>query len=71
MSLDVHAGKADLEPTPLDTEPSQEPGWPAGRGLVAEDHNAYPVPRVEPVAASQRYFSVDVIRGFALLASWR
>ena len=68
MSLDVHAGKPDLEPTPLDTEPPMEPGWPAEGGPVAGDElAAQPVARVEPVSASQRYFSVDVLRGFALL----
>ena len=69
MSLDLDAGKADLEPTLLDTEPSTEPGWPAEGGLVvaSDEIAAQPLARAEPVSASQRYFSVDVIRGFALL----
>ena len=68
-SLDVHAEKPELEPTPLDTEPTEDPGWPADRLAVAGDELAAAdsVTRVEPVSASQRYFSVDVIRGFALL----
>ena len=68
MSLDLDSGKLELEPTPLDTEPSTEPGWPDdGVSLASDELAAEPVARAEPVSASQRYFSVDVIRGFALL----
>jgi uncharacterized protein len=71
MSLDVHAEGSDLEPTLLDTEPGSAKaaeeqaasvdGWDEGAGSAAER------PRALPVAASERLFAVDALRGFALL----
>lgn len=59
MSLDVRAEGTgtDLEPTPLDSEP-----------VPTEAAASEPArPRALPVAASERLFAVDALRGFALL----
>jgi uncharacterized protein len=71
MSLDVRAEEVELEPTPLDTEPiaaesAEEPAasvdGPDGSAASAAER-----PRALPVAAAERFFAVDALRGFALL----
>jgi uncharacterized protein len=56
----------ELEPTMLDTEPAYKATEPldgeAGTGEKPELS-----PRAEPVSGAERYYSVDVLRGFALL----
>ena len=68
MSLNVQASQTDLEPTVLDRDPCAEPG-PSDFDTLAgdDDLGRMKVPHVEPVAAAERYFAVDVLRGFALL----
>jgi uncharacterized protein len=71
MSLDVQASsRTELEPTVLDTEPSAEPG-PLADGMPETNDDIGSLklshPRPEPVVAAERYFAVDVLRGFALL----
>jgi uncharacterized protein len=61
MSPDSQARQLDLEPNLLDTEPAtsegaSEPGRELGEKKA-----------VEPVSAGERYFAVDVLRGFAVL----
>ncbi len=67
MSLDVQASQPELEPTMLDTEPdSAEVSAPVAIGVHdAELDGAQP--GAEPVKATERFFAVDVLRGFALL----
>ena len=66
MSTDTTAEPTELEPTVLDTEPSFLPGDGEEKKAVTgpEPRTA---PRAEPVTGAQRYYSVDVLRGFALL----
>lgn len=69
MSTDVRAEGSDIEPTLLEEEPStpDEPGAPGG---VVASETAKPAlerPRALPVAAAERYFAVDALRGCALL----
>jgi uncharacterized protein len=55
-----------MEPTVLDTEPgngSTEPVEPQ----VSTRALSEPAPRAMPVSSAERYYSVDVLRGFALL----
>jgi uncharacterized protein len=66
MSTDTAAEPADLEPTVLDTEPTFTPDEQDGSKAVAARAPRI-APRAEPVTGAQRYFSVDVLRGFALL----
>jgi uncharacterized protein len=63
MSLEVQTG---LEPNLLDTEPGSELERAADMAPVTASD---PVARIkpEPVAPGERYFAVDVLRGFALL----
>jgi uncharacterized protein len=66
MSVDLQSGQPALEPTPLDTEPdlahrSLSDDGGAKKGLDANESG------VGPVTATERYFAVDVLRGFALL----
>jgi uncharacterized protein len=66
MSPETTAEAAELEPTVLDTEPGYDPVEPSGgESITAEVPQS--VPRAQPVAAAERYYSVDVLRGFALL----
>jgi len=68
MSLDVQAPRMELEPTMLDSEPSTEGGPSAAGVLEANDDVGFQKPvKAEPVAAAERFFAVDVLRGFALL----
>jgi uncharacterized protein len=66
MAIDAQPQPQELEPTVLDTEPSSNAwaGAPESAGL-ASDVGAKKL--AEPVAAGERYFAVDVLRGFALL----
>jgi uncharacterized protein len=68
MSLDVQAPRMELEPTMLDSEPSTEPG-PSAVGVLeaSDDFGSLTRIKPEPVAATERLFAVDVLRGFALL----
>ena len=71
MSLDVQASQPELEPTMLDTEPdSAEASAPEAIGVYDAELDAVQ-PGAEPVKAAERFFAVDVLRGFALWASWR
>ncbi len=71
MSLDVRPGGTELEATPLDTEPgsigSARDQAAVMAGAVEPDVSAIEQPRALPVAAAERYFAVDALRGFALL----
>jgi uncharacterized protein len=67
MSLDVQASQPELEPTMLDTEPdSAEASAPEAIGVYDAELDAVQ-PGAEPVKAGERFFAVDVLRGFALL----
>jgi len=65
MSLDLRSEQAALEPTPLDTEPDVSP--PLAPDATGTESGVSEKPRAEPVTATERYFAVDVLRGFALL----
>ena len=66
MTPDAPAQPSDLEPTVLDTEPASQP-------VIELDGAAFarlqplPTPEALPVSSAERYFAVDVLRGFALL----
>jgi uncharacterized protein len=66
MSSDALARPTELEPTVLDTEPAYKPP-----GILDDaikfDLEARLEPEAQPVSGSERYFAVDVLRGFALL----
>jgi uncharacterized protein len=62
MSRDLPAQETDLDVTVLATEPAGP--W-ASKAPVAVDMVVKP--RVEPVSATERFFAVDALRGFALL----
>ncbi len=73
MSLEVRAGAPALEPTMLDTEPATAeaaegpagpPPLPDGSAPSAVEP---PLAAFLPVAAAERLFAVDALRGFALL----
>ncbi len=67
MSLDVQAGQTELEPTMLDTEPtSAEVSVTTEAGVYDSELDAVQ-PGIAPVRAAERFFAVDVLRGFALL----
>ncbi len=66
MSVDAQTEQVGPEPTMLDTEPVDGNG-PALGDVVEVGTSAAPKPRAEPVSSSERYFAVDVLRGFALL----
>ena len=67
MSLDVQAGQSELEPTMLDTEPtSAEVSVATDDGVYDSELDAVQ-PGIAPVKAAERFFAVDVLRGFALL----
>jgi uncharacterized protein len=66
MTPDALAQPSDLEPTMLDTEPLG--GSPVDVQAVGEPPpQAAPRPEALPVSSAERYFTVDVLRGFALL----
>ena len=66
MSLDAQIKAAGEEPTMLDTEPAEGNG-PALGELIEVGTAEARKPRAEPVSSAERYFAVDVLRGFALL----
>lgn len=71
MSLDLRPAGSEPDPTLLDTEPadskSAEDQAAVMAGAVEPDVSAVEKPRALPVAAAERYFAVDALRGFALL----
>jgi uncharacterized protein len=70
MTPDAFAEPSDLEPTVLDTEPAPGSAVDPVAGLYAASVAwEAPQPTVEalPVSSAERYFAVDVLRGFALL----
>jgi uncharacterized protein len=66
MPLDVQAQQAEQEPTLLDPEPCAAEG-PAPAAMFDPELDGAAKPRVAPVSAAERFFAVDVLRGFALL----
>ena len=66
MSLDVQVRQAELEPTVLDSEPVSTTWGPRAAFLYA-DGDAGEKKEAQPVSAGERFFAVDVLRGFALL----
>jgi uncharacterized protein len=66
MSPNVHAQEPELEPTVLDTELALNPRL-ASVNMAAADRGSRVKARTEPVSAGERFFAVDVLRGFALL----
>jgi len=66
MSLEISAQEMQLEPTVLDTEPGSLSEPFEGVTLAAESDVGVKK-QVEPVSGSERFFAVDVLRGFALL----
>jgi uncharacterized protein len=62
MSLDIQGQQTELEPTVLDTESAP---WVGGKWVG--DAVSQPLAQAEPVTAAERFFAVDVLRGFALL----
>jgi len=65
MSLDLRSEQPALEPTPLDTE--LHVSLPLALDAMGTESGVAEKPRIEPVTATERYFAVDVLRGFALL----
>jgi uncharacterized protein len=66
MSIDAQTEQAAEEPTMLDTEPASTNG-PSPGELIEVGPAKTAGPLAEPVSGSERYFAVDVLRGFALL----
>ncbi len=66
MSVDAQIEQSDREPTMLDSEPAEGSGPSLDDSIEAGTYPA-PKPHAEPVSSSERYFAVDVLRGFALL----
>jgi uncharacterized protein len=66
MSLDVQAQQPELETNLLDTELGSTSG-PFPEVALEDDSDVGAQKRVEPVSAGERFFAVDVLRGFALL----
>ena len=62
MSLDLPAQEPDLEQTVLAAE-TASPWPPSGAIKTATEIDVQP--RIEPVSAAERFFAVDVLRGFA------
>ena len=70
MSLGARAEGSEWEPTPLDTEPVSTEADGAQAARPPDEEEAGPSTgraRARPVAASERLFAVDALRGFALL----
>jgi uncharacterized protein len=66
MTTDSLGRPTDLEPTVLDTEPVEKPVVELDEPAIAGIQ--IPVqPEALPVSSGERYFAVDVLRGFALL----
>ncbi len=66
MSHDVRSPRPELEPNLLDDEPGS-PREATADATSESESDAREKTRVEPVAARERFFAVDVLRGFALL----
>jgi uncharacterized protein len=66
MSIDLQPEQPALEPTPLDTEPDSS-GTALADEVGAQESLGEDKLAVGPVTAKERYFAVDVLRGFALL----
>jgi uncharacterized protein len=66
MTPESLAQPSDLEPTVLDTEPVYKPVPELDDASIA-GQEARPKAEALPVSAAERYFAVDVLRGFALL----
>jgi uncharacterized protein len=66
MSPDTATQPAEMEPTVLDSEPGLTPPS-AMEEQPGVRERPESMPRAEPVAGAERYYSVDVLRGFALL----
>jgi uncharacterized protein len=66
MSLDLQAEQPELAPNLRDTRPSSASAPLPDVALEAESDVGVSK-RVEPVSAGERFFAVDVLRGFALL----
>ena len=66
MSLDVQAQQRERQPNLPDTELGSTPG-PFPDVALEDEHDAGLKKQVEPVSAGERFFAVDVLRGFALL----
>jgi uncharacterized protein len=66
MTPDAVAQPSDLEPTVLDTEPVNKPVFELDDAAIAGPE-AQPKAEALPVSSAERYFAVDVLRGFALL----
>jgi uncharacterized protein len=66
MPLDAQIRQPELEPTVLDTEPVSNV-WTAPSVSLGLESDVGAKKRVEPVSAAERFFAVDVLRGFALL----
>ena len=65
MSIDVHAQQPALVPAVSDAEPVDALG--ASGCLVGRRRDVGEKKQAQPVSASERFFAVDVLRGFALL----
>ncbi len=66
MSPDAISQPNELEPTVLDGENFYKPPGEA-TGPAEAGPNAAPEPEALPVSSTERHFTVDVLRGFALL----
>ena len=66
MTPDALAQPSDLEPTMLDTEPLDKPPV-SFEATSGPGRRPAPKPEALPVSSAERYFAVDVLRGFALL----
>lgn len=66
MSLDMHKQGPEWEPTVLDTESGSKCWAPPGASMEL-DNSVGAKTRVEPVSAGERFYAIDVLRGFALL----
>jgi uncharacterized protein len=66
MSTETTTERVELEPTVLDTEPVYKPAE-LTNGEVVTSPEPQVAPRPLPVAGAERHFSVDVMRGVALL----
>jgi uncharacterized protein len=67
MSIDAQIAQGAEEPTMLDTEPGPPSDLPACDLIEPGAPATSPDQLAEPVSSSERYFAVDVLRGFALL----
>jgi len=66
MAPETATPPMDVEPTMLDSEPVSAPDVSPEEQAGAREMPGLR-PRAEPVAGAERYYSVDVLRGFALL----